>query len=72
MIICNGPKRIISFSGGFGMSQMVLESDIEWYANKDARPQRRWGGSYIGWREEQIFETHFKTVRLMAICNEPK
>ena len=41
-MICNGPKRTISASGGLGMLQMVLELDTERCASEDASSQRGW------------------------------
>ena len=37
--IHNGPKRIISVSGGLGLLQMVLEPDIKRCVNEDVGPQ---------------------------------
>ena len=40
MMIRNKPKRIISASGGFGLLQMVFESDIGRCASEDVgRPR---------------------------------
>ena len=38
--IRNGPKRMIFVSGGFGLLQMVLESDTERCASEDAESSR--------------------------------
>ena len=37
--ICNGPKRIISVSGGLEFLQTVSEPNIGQYASKDTGPQ---------------------------------
>ena len=36
----NGPKRIISASGGLGLLQMVSEPNTGWCASKDAGPPK--------------------------------
>ena len=38
MAICNGPKWIISVSGGFRLLQMVLKPVTERCASENARP----------------------------------
>ena len=39
-MIRNGPKRTISTSGGFGLLQMVSESDTRQCASEDVEPLR--------------------------------
>ena len=39
-MICNGPKWIISISGGLGLLQIILEPGTEWCASEDAGPPR--------------------------------
>ena len=40
-MIRNRPKWTISVSGGFGMLQIVSESNTGWCASEDAGPLRR-------------------------------
>ena len=40
MAIHNGPKRTLPTSDGFGLLQMVSESDTGWCANEDVEPPR--------------------------------
>ena len=49
------PKRTISVSDGFGLLQIVLESDTGQCVGKDVDPKGSGlgGGSHIGWRREQ-------------------
>jgi len=50
----NELKQITSASGGFGLLQMVLESDIRWCVREDAGFSGGWiVRSHIGWRGER-------------------
>ena len=52
--ICNGPKRIISFSCGPGLLQMVSKPDTGRCASEDAGPPRGWiVRSHVGCRGER-------------------